>query len=93
MKTAGSVFTIERKKTKESFSVNAILTARNGDSFAMVGGLQHIINAHILIEKTQDYSPAVGDRVLTDGAVFQIVAFISSPDDASFSCDLIQLAR
>lgn len=93
MKTAGSPFKVVRKRENREYNIRGILTTKNGDSFAVVGGIQHIISAHILIEKTDDYIPAVGDRVLTSGTAYQIVGYISSPDDKAFSCDLIQLSR
>lgn len=90
---AGTVLSVTRPKSGETWSLMGVMTARDGSMTAEAGGVIVSITGHALIPKGGTYTPQAGDRVESGGQNFLIVSAISSPDDGAFSCDLVAVQK
>lgn len=88
---AGEDLVYRRPSTQQQWSARGILTSRDGSATAQSGGLLVSITAHVLVPHNSVYTPAVGDRITSGGQVYMICSVISSPNDAAWSCDLINV--
>lgn len=93
--TAGEVVVITRPTQRSiSYTVNAVVTSRDGSYSAQVGGGDYQVTGHALVRKrdlTSGQEIKVGDNLQQDsGEKWMIVNAISSSNDAGISCDLIR---
>lgn len=93
MKVAGQPVHIKRLKTQEEWTVDGVLSSRDGSLTAEVGGVEYSISSHVLIQKNELYVPRVGDRLILDDQTFMLVNCILSPNDAAYSCDLVLIQK
>lgn len=93
MRVAGDMFTFKRIKSNETFESMGVLSLRDGSLTAEVGGAVVQITAHILVHRNELYEPKTGDRVIADGKCYMLINAISSPNDAAWSCDLVQVQK
>lgn len=89
IKTAGQPVNIKRIKSKETWTVDGVISSRDGSLTAVVGGVEYVISSHVLIPVNELYTPLVGDRVIVDNQHFMMANVIKSPNDAAYSCDLV----
>lgn len=87
--TAGEPITLVNPKTKESTSLNAVVTENSGNTTVEIGSVLYQVDAHVLIPA--DYNPTIGHIVRTTSADYKIISKVKSAYEAAYSCNLIKI--
>lgn len=92
-KITAETYTIERRKSAQSWQVYCTLTATDGSAQADYGGTLVVINMQALIpmDNSANYTPMIGDRLSYGGNNYMAVNILASPTDAAWRVDLVQI--